>query len=280
MSPAATGGGRMAKSHHPVEADESNPAYVQSLTFGVHMGIALLSIVDLLTPLQSLASRWMPARSSRRVNSSGLRYVGVRPSCAARQARCRHRRASPARRVRLRVVRMVDAQQPGRHQSRVVISGRMADVCAELDRLVALEAAGAAPRSSPRALRAARSRVRKRGTRPDTIGAMTCDACNSRTRLHSMSMVRGTMARHEHCDPRRLSGCGAQAAVRCQARCVCRQGLHQHGQGHRAALGAPQGCRRDRADPRAHPHLPAADRETAQAQADFANRAGSAATST
>jgi hypothetical protein len=40
---------------------------------------------------------------------------------------------------------MVDAQQPRRHPSRVVISGRMADVCAELDRLVALEAADASP---------------------------------------------------------------------------------------------------------------------------------------
>jgi len=28
---AATGGGRMAKGHHPVAADHSNPACVQSL---------------------------------------------------------------------------------------------------------------------------------------------------------------------------------------------------------------------------------------------------------
>ncbi|MDM0048464.1 hypothetical protein [Variovorax sp. J22R115] len=130
----------MAKSHHPVEAHEINPAYVQSLTFGVHMGIALLSIVDLFTPLQSLASRWMPARSSRRISSPGLRYVGVRPSCGGRQSATVQASAPTAR--PLRVVRMVDAQQPGCHQSRVVISGRMADVCAELDRLVALEAAG------------------------------------------------------------------------------------------------------------------------------------------
>jgi hypothetical protein len=41
----------------------------------------------------------------------------------------------------LRVVRTVDAQQPDRRAGRVVISGRMADVCAELDRLAALEAA-------------------------------------------------------------------------------------------------------------------------------------------
>jgi hypothetical protein len=45
----------------------------------------------------------------------------------------------------LRVVRTVDAQHKGPSTGRVVISGRMADVCAELDRLAALEAAGAAP---------------------------------------------------------------------------------------------------------------------------------------
>jgi len=38
-------------------------------------------------------------------------------------------------------VRLVDRQQGGaRNSNRVVISGRMADVCAELDRLAALEA--------------------------------------------------------------------------------------------------------------------------------------------
>ena len=109
------------------------------------MGIALLSIVDLFSPLQSLASRWMPKRRSRRTGPSGLRYVGIRPSCSLRQgAAARVETDVPAR--PLRVVRMVDAQQPGRHASRMVISGRMADVCAELDRLVALEAAEAMPR--------------------------------------------------------------------------------------------------------------------------------------
>jgi len=103
------------------------------------MGIALLSIADLFTPLQSLADRWMPARRSRHINPSGLRYVGVRPSCASRQNSAA-REASVGVRP-LRIVRMVDAQQPNRHPGRVVISGRMADVCAELDRLVALEAA-------------------------------------------------------------------------------------------------------------------------------------------
>jgi len=106
------------------------------------MGIALLSLVDLFTPFQSLASRWMP---SRRRNASGLNYVGIRPSCAARPSAPTSRLSTPAR--PLRVVRMVDAQPNGAGTGRVVISGRMADVCAELDRLAALEAAGATPSS-------------------------------------------------------------------------------------------------------------------------------------
>ena len=107
------------------------------------MGIALLSFADLFMPLQSLARRWMP---SRRRKASGLRYVGIRPSCAARPGTSTASRLSAATRP-LRVVRTVDAQPSGRGSGRVVISGRMADVCAELDRLAALEAASAAPAS-------------------------------------------------------------------------------------------------------------------------------------
>ena len=41
----------------------------------------------------------------------------------------------------LRVVRIMEAGQPRSQVGRMVISGRMADVCAELDRLAACEAA-------------------------------------------------------------------------------------------------------------------------------------------
>lgn len=41
----------------------------------------------------------------------------------------------------LRVVRVLEAGQPRTQVGRMVISGRMADVCAELDRLAAREAA-------------------------------------------------------------------------------------------------------------------------------------------
>lgn len=119
------------------------------------MGIALLAIVDFWMPLQSLASRLMPARRPRRRDNSGntaagLRYVAVRPACTARSAGAAVPTATgPAR--PLRVVRVVDGKGQQRSASRVVISGRMADVCAELDRLAALEAAEAvssAPRSA------------------------------------------------------------------------------------------------------------------------------------
>ncbi len=122
------------------------------------MGIALLTFVDLWMPLQSLASRWLPARPAHRRDddlcASELRYVSVRPSRAAR-GDSGHNAVAPAAVAQapsrpLRVVRLVDRQQGGaRNSNRVVISGRMADVCAELDRLAALEALEAAA-GSPR----------------------------------------------------------------------------------------------------------------------------------
>lgn len=100
------------------------------------MGIALLTFADLLTPLQAFAHRLISPRRPRR--SGAMRYVAIRPSCAARGAE--EKAAPSARPARpLRVVRFADGKSAQR-AGRVVISGRMADVCAELDRLVALEA--------------------------------------------------------------------------------------------------------------------------------------------
>ncbi len=102
------------------------------------MGIALLAIADLFTPLHTLATRWMPARSARRAASAGLRYVAVRPRSGAGAL------PAPVRPQRVvRVVRIVERGQLAHAEGRVVISGRMADVCAELDRLAAIEAAAA-----------------------------------------------------------------------------------------------------------------------------------------
>ena len=113
------------------------------------MGIALLTFVDLLSPLQSFASRWMPTHRTRHAGAvdlrSDLRYVAVRPASAALRGAGQPAASvtgdQPAAVRPLRVVRTVDAQRPGLRAGRVVISGRMADVCAELERLAALEAA-------------------------------------------------------------------------------------------------------------------------------------------
>lgn len=52
-----------------------------------------------------------------------------------------HTVSSTARPRPLRVLRVLDPHQPRAAAGRMVISGRMADVCAELDRLAAAEAA-------------------------------------------------------------------------------------------------------------------------------------------
>jgi hypothetical protein len=117
------------------------------------MGIALLTFVDLLAPLQSLACRWMPKRNSGATDcSAGLRYVAVRPACLTRNSATEIENSAPTATVAaatigqptarpLRVVRTVDARYAGRRTGQVVLSGRLVDVCAELDRLAALEAA-------------------------------------------------------------------------------------------------------------------------------------------
>jgi hypothetical protein len=58
--------------------------------------------------------------------------------------------AQPRAAAPLRVVRVVEPSAPRTVAGRMVISGRLADVCAELDRLAALEAG-----NEPTALRSA-----------------------------------------------------------------------------------------------------------------------------
>ncbi len=65
----------------------------------------------------------------------------VRTSSSA-VAIARTARPSQTRRP-LRVVRVVDADQTRKNTGRIVISGCMADVCAELDRMVQRESAAA-----------------------------------------------------------------------------------------------------------------------------------------
>jgi hypothetical protein len=93
------------------------------------LGITLLTFGGLLAPLHSLAA-WFAGASRRPHHISQTRAAAVHTPAARTCAR------RP-----LRVVRVLEACQAPSGAGRMVISGRMADVCAELDRLAALEAA-------------------------------------------------------------------------------------------------------------------------------------------
>jgi hypothetical protein len=106
------------------------------------MGIAFFTFGGMFGPLHSLMG-WLGHRPRRADAASPTRHAGSHASlpraCAARPA-MPVRSCEKARRP-LRVVRVVDGPGAAASAGRMVISGRMADVCAELDRLAALEAA-------------------------------------------------------------------------------------------------------------------------------------------
>ena len=98
------------------------------------MNTAWSATVALWSPLQGLL-RWLapavhvPAAVTHTQRAS-VRMQPPQPSACAQ----------PVQRP-LRVVRVMEAGQPRSQVGRMVISGRMADVCAELDRLAACETA-------------------------------------------------------------------------------------------------------------------------------------------
>jgi len=104
------------------------------------MGITILSLRSMLLPLQNLVA-WFAgsATGARGTSSTSSIAADTRRACCASPALARLRHARPGR--ALRVVRVLDGNHAGRGAGRMVISGRMADVCAELERLAALEAA-------------------------------------------------------------------------------------------------------------------------------------------
>ena len=112
------------------------------------MSIALFAISDLMSPVQAWA-RWLlpnpsPSRALQRASmqpahrSNTPNTIAYKP-LAARARGIYHAQTPPTR--PLRIERIVESGQPASQVGRMVMSGRMADVCAELDRLVAREAA-------------------------------------------------------------------------------------------------------------------------------------------
>jgi hypothetical protein len=106
------------------------------------MGIALFTFDRVFAPLQHLVG-WLMA-PGRRARASTRPHGGTGLHCEGGRGHVSW--APPARvpglqaRRPLRVLRVVDEGHAPASAGRMVISGRMADVCAELERLAALEA--------------------------------------------------------------------------------------------------------------------------------------------
>ncbi len=102
------------------------------------MGIALLALSGLFNNLHSFTTT-APVQALHK--RPGVR---LHPEWAVRSTPCSqpsHGKTQVAqRRPSLRIVHVPESGQSSVGAGRMVISGRMADVCAELDRLVAMEA--------------------------------------------------------------------------------------------------------------------------------------------
>lgn len=104
-----------------------------------HMGIALLALSGLFQGLASF-NRAAPAPRPRPAGRIHPVWTVRRPSCQTMAATLMTKK-STVMTPTLRVLRVAESGPRSDCAGRMVISGRMADVCAELDRLVALEAA-------------------------------------------------------------------------------------------------------------------------------------------
>ncbi len=109
------------------------------------MGIALLTFSSLFKGLSSFQRAAAPAlRQANRINvlSNGKPARASSPfHRAASASALAVRPTRPAVSTPLRVVRLSEGGERPGSAGRMVISGRMADVCAELDRLAEREAA-------------------------------------------------------------------------------------------------------------------------------------------
>jgi|JI10StandDraft_1071094.scaffolds.fasta_scaffold1608277_2 hypothetical protein len=114
------------------------------------MSTTLFAAFSVFAPAQSLFRRLMARRGApavRHLVPQGGHH-GACPAPGPHYAPvATHPVGIPGRKSRvhrvptLRVVRVMDSGHGASHGGRMVISGRMADVCAELDRLAAQEAA-------------------------------------------------------------------------------------------------------------------------------------------
>ena len=107
------------------------------------MNLALFSQMDLFAPIRELV-RWLTSPTVRASHIAAQVSPQAPTVAAGKMASCPLR---PINAVQIkvehrpmRVLRVVEAGQARTCVGRMVISGRMADVCAELDRLAESEA--------------------------------------------------------------------------------------------------------------------------------------------
>ncbi|TAF87680.1 MAG: hypothetical protein EAZ54_00785 [Curvibacter sp.] len=101
------------------------------------------SLLEYVLPLKWLAGNHHKARTDTVANHKSQAYTAqyAIPFVAAGAHGTGAKAPSRLQPTPLRIVRVVERGQSRSHVGRMVISGRMADVCAELDRLAACEAA-------------------------------------------------------------------------------------------------------------------------------------------
>ncbi|MBX9816655.1 MAG: hypothetical protein K2X79_01440 [Burkholderiaceae bacterium] len=107
------------------------------------MTTALVMKPDFLAPLRPLLAWLLPSRPQHVPSYPAARTTEPRlaPHLIANRAQPTGARGQNGLKSKpLRVVRVLESGQSRSEVGRMVISGRMADVCAELDRLAACEA--------------------------------------------------------------------------------------------------------------------------------------------
>lgn len=111
------------------------------------MSMAIFAVPTVLAPLQSLW-RWLwPDTTPGQATASNCTRHEHRAGAASSANTLCYAKTRPQNSFNhsvqrpLRVIRVLEAGQAPTQVGRMMISGRMADVCAELDRLAAFEAA-------------------------------------------------------------------------------------------------------------------------------------------
>ena len=108
------------------------------------MSLAILGLFKAISPLFPTATRRFAPAGSMSLSGHTVQDVSRSLMSPATQHRANPQRAAA---MPLRVTRLLDQGCPSASAGRMVMSGSFADVCAELDRLVALESAREATRT-------------------------------------------------------------------------------------------------------------------------------------